>query len=111
MFDSSLLSANRRDPQPLQEQIYAQLRELILNGRLKSGIRLPSSRSLAEDLHLSRNTILTAYDQLAAEGYIEGRQGAGSYVSINLPPESFHNYQTYSSTDIEHRTPATLSIR
>jgi GntR family transcriptional regulator/MocR family aminotransferase len=70
---------------PRHRALYDALRGLILSGRVQAGLRLPASRALAKDLALARNTVLAAYDQLAAEGYIEGRRGAGSFVSADLP--------------------------
>ncbi|MBX3493596.1 MAG: PLP-dependent aminotransferase family protein [Parvibaculum sp.] len=70
---------------PLYRQIYDALREAILDGRLHPGARLPSSRTLAADLGVGRNTVLTAYDQLTAEGYLEGQVGAGTRIAAVLP--------------------------
>ncbi|MCF8466918.1 MAG: PLP-dependent aminotransferase family protein [Sneathiella sp.] len=72
---------------PLHQQLFLALRQAILDGRLKPDTRLPSSRSLAADLKVSRNTVLNAYDQLMAEGYLVSRIGAGSYVSDQLPDD------------------------
>lgn len=71
----------------LHQQLFLALRQAILDGRLTPGTRLPSSRSLASDLNVSRNTVLSAYDQLTAEGYLISRIGAGSYVSDQLPDD------------------------
>ena len=57
-------------------------------GRLAPGSRLPATRSLAADLGVGRNTVLSAYDQLHAEGYLDGRVGSGSFVSAELPVPS-----------------------
>ncbi len=65
---------------PAYEQIYTFIKDEIMNGHLKAGEALPSSRALAESLQFSRSTILMAYDQLAAEGYIEARPQKGCYV-------------------------------
>lgn len=65
---------------PLQEQLYQQIRDLIISGHLRDTKRLPSTRTLAQDLCVSRTTTLAAYDQLAAEGLIDQRRGAGAYV-------------------------------
>ena len=81
------LSIDATSDEPLYRQLYFAIREAILSGRLKPGQRLPASRSLAADLKLSRNTVVTAFDQLVAEGYIDGRTGAGTYVSSTLPEE------------------------
>lgn len=74
--------------QPMHRQLYFALREAILERRLRPGSRLPSSRSLAGDLNVSRNTVLAAFEQLLAEGYIEGRVGAGSFVTEHLPEDA-----------------------
>src|SRR5690606_29253211 len=74
-------------PEPLFRQLYRQLREAILEGRLSGGQRLPSSRLLADELGCSRNTVVGAFEQLLAEGYLEGRAGSGTYVSSVLPDE------------------------
>lgn len=66
---------------PLYRQLHGALRDAILGGRLKPGERLPSSRALGASLGCARNTVTEAYDLLIAEGYLEGRVGAGSYVS------------------------------
>ncbi len=79
------LSLDAAAPEPLFRQLYGQLREAILSGRLRAGHRLPSSRSLARELACSRNTVVGAFDQLLAEGYLEGRQGSGTFVSSVLP--------------------------
>ncbi|HUD51957.1 PLP-dependent aminotransferase family protein [Parvibaculum sp.] len=76
------------DPQaeaPLYRQLYDALRGAILDGRLAAGARLPSSRVLAADLGVGRNTVLSAYEQLAAEGYLEGQVGAGTRIAASLP--------------------------
>jgi GntR family transcriptional regulator/MocR family aminotransferase len=57
----------------------------ILSGSLSPGSRLPASRDLARQYHLSRGTILAAIDELQAEGYLEARRGSGTYVSKILP--------------------------
>ncbi|WP_312723110.1 MocR-like pyridoxine biosynthesis transcription factor PdxR [Stutzerimonas kunmingensis] len=66
--------------QGLTRQLYQALRERILDGRLAGGSRLPAGRDLAASLAVSRNTVTRAFDQLYAEGYIEGRVGDGTYV-------------------------------
>jgi GntR family transcriptional regulator/MocR family aminotransferase len=79
------LALDRRAAPPLYRQLYEDLRALILNGRLAAGGKLPSTRLLAAEHGVSRNTVLQAFDQLMSEGYIKGRRGAGSYVSRDLP--------------------------
>jgi GntR family transcriptional regulator/MocR family aminotransferase len=69
---------------PLYTQVYRQLREHILSGALRSGARLPSARTLASDLRVSRNTVEAAYLQLGAEGFIQRRVGAGTVVAASV---------------------------
>src|SRR5579859_1392499 len=75
---------------PFYRQVYNGLRSAILKGHLGAGTRLPATRILASELGVSRNTVVTAFDQLLAEGYIEGRVGDGTYVSRVLPDELLH---------------------
>jgi GntR family transcriptional regulator/MocR family aminotransferase len=72
---------------PLHQQISQELRVAILSGRLKSGTQLPPTRELARDIGVSRNTVLGAYQQLLAEGYLEGIVGSGTFVARTLPEE------------------------
>jgi GntR family transcriptional regulator/MocR family aminotransferase len=71
----------------LQQQVYAAVRRAILDGVLAPGTRLPSSRTLAEDLCVSRTTTLLAYEQLLAEGYLAARHGSGTFVADELPDD------------------------
>lgn len=66
---------------PLYEQIYAHIRKEIREGNFRMGERLPSTRTLATHLKVSRSTTQMAYDQLLAEGYIEARPYRGIYVA------------------------------
>src|SRR6266511_3847436 len=70
---------------PLYQQVYARLRASILSGGLKGGMKLPSTRTLANELNVSRNTILNAYQQLMAEGYLDSVAGSGTFVARILP--------------------------
>lgn len=68
-------------------QVYRALRQAILDTDLGPGSRLPPTRLLSRDLGVSRNVVLQAYDQLYAEGYVEGKVGAGTFVASELPEE------------------------
>jgi len=70
---------------PLRAQIYRDLRGAILEGRLKPGERLPSTRMLSAEMSVSRNTTENAYEQLVAEGYLSRRVGSGTFVAACLP--------------------------
>jgi GntR family transcriptional regulator/MocR family aminotransferase len=81
------LPVRRSHSDPLHKQIYDGMRRAILEGLLRPGQRLPSTRALAQDLAVSRLSVLTAFDQLRHEGYIVGRTGAGTFVSNALPDD------------------------
>jgi GntR family transcriptional regulator/MocR family aminotransferase len=72
---------------PRHRQLYDALRAAILAGRLAPGARLPSSRTLAAEVGCSRNTVLAAFEQLSAEGYLNGKVGSGTTVAVT-PPDS-----------------------
>lgn len=74
------IELDRASAMPLYRQLYLQIRKQILSGRLQGGVRLPSTRTLSKELDLSRITILNAFDQLIAEGFLASRTGAGTYV-------------------------------
>ncbi|WP_422928811.1 PLP-dependent aminotransferase family protein [Singulisphaera sp. PoT] len=84
-FDLGTLALDESSPEPLYRQLQEELRRAILEGRLKPGERLPSTRQLAQELGISRNTTSGAYLQLTAEGYIESILGSGTRVSRQLP--------------------------
>jgi GntR family transcriptional regulator/MocR family aminotransferase len=67
---------------PLYCQVYNQLRQAILEHKLPAGARLPSTRALARTLGVSRNTVLNAYDALAADALLAARKGSGTHVSM-----------------------------
>ena len=72
----------------LHRQLATHLRDAILAGELAGGTRLHASRTLAQQLGVSRNTVTQALDQLVAEGYLETRVGAGTYVASGLTPRA-----------------------
>jgi GntR family transcriptional regulator/MocR family aminotransferase len=81
-FPSSLAGIELDRARGLSQQLYHVLRQRILDGDLSGGTRLPASRDLAATLAISRNSVLRAYDQLFAEGFIEARVGNGTYVTM-----------------------------
>ncbi len=81
---AGLIRLGRDADEPLSRQIYRQMRAAILERRMPAGMRLPSSRRLAEDLGVSRNTVTSALDQLTLEGFLEPRVGAGTHVAATI---------------------------
>lgn len=74
------ISLDRAGATPLHRQVYEGIRAAILDQRLPGGARLPSTRALATALRVSRNTTVNALSELAADGFVEGRHGAGTFV-------------------------------
>ena len=107
-FNPAGIELDRR--QGLSRQLYQALRVRVLDGRLASGTRLPASRDLAAALSISRNSVVRAYDQLYAEGFIEGRVGDGTYVA-QLPQAavSVKKLSTKVSTGFSTGLPTALS--
>jgi GntR family transcriptional regulator/MocR family aminotransferase len=87
---------------PLFRQLYRALRAGILDGVVPPGTRLPATRALATELGLSRTTVLLAYDQLAAEGYLDGRRGSGTFVQAVAAPSA----PSRAPTSLTSRAPA-----
>ena len=79
------LKLERSGSDTLQRQIFSQVRDAILTGRLAPGSELPASRLLASQYSVSRNTVLQAYEWLTSEGYLETQRGTRTFVSLNLP--------------------------
>lgn len=99
---------------PLYRQLYERLRAEILEGQLEAGARLPSTRSLASQLGVSRNTTALAYQQLLLEGYIESRVGDGTRVASVRPEQLQRLRGTATSRHASHTAavqPGTLSRR
>jgi GntR family transcriptional regulator/MocR family aminotransferase len=82
-----LMLPARDSKMPTYRWLYTAIRSEILDGRLHPGARLPATRDLAERYGLSRGTIVSAFEQLRSEGYVEGSIGSGTYVSKVLPDE------------------------
>ncbi|WP_339453016.1 MocR-like pyridoxine biosynthesis transcription factor PdxR [Pseudomonas sp. EA_5y_Pfl2_R50] len=107
-FNPAGIELDRR--QGLSRQLYQALRVRVLDGRLVGGTRLPASRDLAAALAISRNSVVRAYDQLYAEGFIEGRVGDGTYVA-QLPQAALPSKKlsTKVSTGFSTGLPTALS--
>ncbi|MDY4303167.1 PLP-dependent aminotransferase family protein [Pseudomonas salmasensis] len=98
-FNPAGIELDRR--QGLTRQLYEALRQRVLDGRLVSGTRLPATRDLAAALSISRNSVVRAYDQLYAEGFIESRVGDGTYVAqLPMPKKLSTKVSTGLSTGL-----------
>jgi GntR family transcriptional regulator/MocR family aminotransferase len=85
------IALDSRLPQPLHQQIYEELRRAILTGRLLPRQKIPSTRSLAKSLGISRTTVTQSYEQLLSEGYLQTIIGSGTYVCAQLPDDLLHS--------------------
>lgn len=93
---------------PLYEQIYAHIRQEIRGGSLRTGQRLPSTRTLAEHLKVSRSTTQLAYDQLLAEGYIQSEPYRGYFVArleelVEMEPQAAGDMPLFGNGKKERR--------
>ncbi|MFL5578309.1 MAG: PLP-dependent aminotransferase family protein [Gemmatimonadaceae bacterium] len=85
------LAIDRSARIPLHRQIHEGFRRAILGGLLRPGQRVPSTRALAVELGVSRLPVLTAYEQLLHEGYLQGRVGSGTFVSAAIPDDALRS--------------------
>ena len=108
---SALVVPDVASRDPLHRQIYLKLRNAILAGRIAPGAQIPSSRELARELHVARNTVLNAVEQLITEGYLQGEHGSGTYVNRTLPDDTLRVPRLQATTARRTRTHAPLSLR
>ncbi len=96
---------------PLHRKLYEALRRAMLDGKLVAGERLPSSRDMANDLSVSRNTVVSAIGQLSVEGYLVSHVGSGTFVSDNLPRAMVRprSRNTAQRPQLSHRGDALVS--
>lgn len=73
---------DRNLPEPLYQQLYERLKDSICSGQLRPGVRLPATRTLAQELQVSRNTVLVAYERLVTEQFATGQVGSGTHVAV-----------------------------
>lgn len=81
------LTIDRKASIPLQQQLMTGIRSSVVRGLLRPGAPVPSVRALAEQIGVSRNTVILAYERLIAEGYLSSAPGRGTFVSSLLPEE------------------------
>jgi GntR family transcriptional regulator/MocR family aminotransferase len=96
---STLIAIEKDNGQPVYLQIANQLMVFIKDGNLQAGHRLPSTRQMADWLQVHRKTVIQAYDELLAQGWLESRTGSGTFVAKHLPeihPRSLLNGSTKS---------------
>ncbi|MFZ6773503.1 PLP-dependent aminotransferase family protein [Undibacterium sp. SXout7W] len=112
--DFLLQRIDRANGGPVNRQIYQVIREAVLTGSLPAGLQMPSSRDLSKELKMSRNTVTYAYEQLIAEGYLETRRGAGSFVADTASDQIttlFSHNKTTTNTKVEPTGSSGLSQR
>src|ERR671930_2725643 len=100
---------SRRSDRPLYRQIYEAIRTAILSGEFGPGKRLAATRAMARELGVSRITVLNAYEQLLAEGYLDGKIGAGTFVAAELPDALLKTESVRRSKQKKTNAPLRLS--
>jgi GntR family transcriptional regulator/MocR family aminotransferase len=101
-MDMLMFQLDRRNPAPLYNQLYQEIKEAIAAGKIPVGTKLPSKRKLADFLDISQTTVELAYSQLVAEGFIEARERKGFYA---LPVEEL------AYLDVPQEEPAAVDVR
>ena len=100
---------------PLNRQLYEALRRAMLDGKLGAGERLPSSRDLAQDLGVSRNTVMAAISQLTVEGYLVSHVGSGTFVADSVQalrtPPSVRRSGNHASQAMQRQAAQTAARR
>lgn len=107
----NFINIDRESKVSLSKQLYMYYKELILNGKLKSNDKLPSTRELSINLNIARNVVLDCYEQLMAEGYVYTKSGSGTYIcegvafpKIKIRTESHFNKSDNYIEKISFRT-------
>jgi GntR family transcriptional regulator / MocR family aminotransferase len=106
---SPVIAVDRAASRPLHRQICEAFKAAILEGNLSVGQQVPSTRALSLELGVSRIPILNAYAQLIAEGYLETRSGAGTFVSTTLPQQHAPSGRAQSTAGRSHQESVALS--
>lgn len=95
---------------PIYRQIYETIRQAILNGKLQPKTQLPPTRLLAKQFNVARMTIINAYEQLFAEGYLEGKIGSGTFVAAHLPEEFLTTKQPEKKKEQTEKAERTIKL-
>jgi GntR family transcriptional regulator/MocR family aminotransferase len=105
------IAVDRRSATPLYRQIYEAYRNAIVERRFRGGQRVPSTRSLAAELGISRIAVLGAFEQLLAEGYFESRPGSGTFVAAALPDDLLRPRRAPSPQTARRPSPRPVAAR
>jgi GntR family transcriptional regulator/MocR family aminotransferase len=106
-----LVPIDRASTLPLRDQLYRQLRQAILDSRLAAGARLPSTRAVAQQTGLARQTVVEAFDQLIAEGYVVPRPASGTTVADTIPDQLLNARSRARRAPPTNAAPGRLSRR
>src|SRR5690242_15234681 len=94
---STLIAVDRQSTIPIFRQVANSLIELIKNGKIKPGYQLPASRDMASVLKLNRTTVVAAYEELQAQGWLEVIKRKGNFVAQQLPVTSPRSFEASTS--------------
>src|SRR5437879_6112971 len=96
------IALDYRKKTPMYRQLYDWFRRAIINGQMRPGQRVPSTRGLAVELKISRIPVLKAYEQLLAEGYFETFVGAGTCVAGSIPDDTLSPLAGKAPNGLQH---------
>lgn len=106
MLGTALAQAEFHPHLPQQRRLYEAARGAILRQQLPAGSKLPSTRSVAAELGIARNTVIAAFKQLVAEGYVSAMAGSGTFVARTLPDESLFDVPLRDDREEGRKAPA-----
>lgn len=95
-----MFSVNYKDPRPIYEQIKSGLRQMMTEGKLSPGAKLPSVREMAANLAINPNTIQRAYRELETEGLVVSVLGKGCFVSPDYRPDPEKIHRLFAQLDL-----------
>ncbi len=107
----SLISLNRTLKTPLYQQLANQIIKLVKGNTLVAGVRLPSSRALANELNIHRKTVVSSYEELTLQGWLETRPQQGTYVQSNLPVLQSKTYSQTRSSEARNKAGFSFNSR
>lgn len=107
----SLISLNRTLKTPLYQQLANQIIQLIKANTLVAGTRLPSSRALSDELDIHRKTVVSGYEELILQGWLETRPQQGTYVQANLPVLQSKTYSQTKPSESRHKAGFVFNVK
>lgn len=105
------ITIKKEDRRTITKQLYDEMRQAIIKGKIHPEERLPSTRDLAKELHIARNIVIEVYEQLMDEGYLYTRKGSGTYVGENILIDREEKIEIQKMEELEVRKTYQTSFR